>query len=169
MKTMLMRRFLIRPDRCASPLARSALAAQDGQTGPTRSPTTIGEWVEQIWRPLAETDLLRGRLRHATPTGIEFAPVEASDENEDEESEEIPPDFRLTLSDGESLVCEAVIDTSQVAVPCSFPLPTDYHFRVHGEGPDAESEFWNGLKQIVELYASLGGRAELDLYLPVRG
>lgn len=160
----------IRPDRCASPLARSALAAQDGQTVPTRSPMTIGEWVEQIWRPLAETDLLRGRLRQkVSPIGIEFAPVEASDETDREESEEIPPDFRLTLSDGEPLICEAVIDTSQVPVPCSFPLPADYHFRVQGEGSDAESKFWNGLKQIVAIYAALGGRAELDLYHPVRG
>lgn len=157
----------IRPDRCASPLARSALAAQEGQSGPKRSPTTIGEWVEQIWRPLAETDLLRGRVRSTTPTGIESVAVEP-DEETAEDDEAIPPDFRLTFSDGETHLCEAVIDTSHAAVPCSFPLPADYHFRVQGEGADAESEFWSGLKQIVALYAALGGRAELDLYRPMR-
>ncbi|MEO1525887.1 MAG: NAD-binding protein [Planctomycetota bacterium] len=155
----------MRPDRCASPLARSALAAQQGETGPRRSPTTMREWVEEVWRPLLETDLLRGRLL----SGVSLIAVDLVPLDSEEEEDDVPPDFRLSLSEGEPLIFEAMITVTEEDAPCSFPLPTDYYFHLRGEGEDPESEFWSGLKQIVTLYASLGGRSDLDLYRPLRG
>ena len=152
----------MRPDRCASPLARSALAAQEGSLEPKRSPTTVNEWLEQIWQPLLETDLLRGRiLQGKSLTSTELVAVEGEDDAA------VPPDFQLVFSEGEPLVCEAVV-ACESEVPCSFEPTADYYFCVRGEGDDPEAKFWSGLKQIVSLYASLGGRADLDLYRPLR-
>ena len=51
-----------------------------------------------------------------------------------------------------------------------FKLPAPYCFRIGGEpSGDAERDLRAGHGQIVAIFASLGGRAELDLYRPGRG
>ena len=132
----------MRPDRCASPLARLALDAQAADSGPKRSPTTMGEWRNQIWQPLSETDLLRGRVR-AEPslTSIDLVPVDQEEEGEEQDDESVPPDFQLTFSEGDPLVCEAIVVASLSEVPCSFPLPTDYFFRLQIEVTGARGTF----------------------------
>ncbi|QDV46648.1 dihydropyrimidine dehydrogenase subunit A [Stieleria neptunia] len=179
------------PDRCVSPLARGALDAQAGDAVPQSLPLSIGEWIDRVWLPLTETDLLRGRLRcpvrvtamDLVSAGAEdTVPAEAVAEEavpekavpeEAEDDDDVPPDFQLTFEDGESADFEAVIvatgDGGQ-AIGRSFSLPADYLFTVGGQQTgDAEADFWGGLKAIVAVYASLGGRADLDLYQPRRG
>ena len=51
------------PGRCLSPLALSAIRAQRGETDQQILPTTCGQWVSEGLEKLAETDLLRGRVR----------------------------------------------------------------------------------------------------------
>lgn len=175
------------PDRCASPLARAALSAQAGGEMPTASPMLIGEWMNQIWLPLTQSDLLRGRLRcPLRVTAIELAELESDPDeqvDDDETGEPVPPDFRLTFDDGQSEDFEAVIlatghpggDGDVAGIDCRFPVPADYLFLIGGSQPgqpagcSGEESFWSGLKQIVSVYASLGGRMDLDLYRPARG
>ncbi|OYP29847.1 NAD-binding protein [Rhodopirellula sp. MGV] len=165
----------ISPDRCVSPVSRSALTAQSGAIGPATSPTTVGEWLDQVWRPLAATDLLRGRVHE----GAKVERIEQVELTDDETGEALPPDFRVHVSGHEGGDFEAIIVATGHAgaeIDCSFELPTDYYFRIGGLVPDVETtgrdverDFWTGLKEIVAVYASLGGRADLDLYRPARG
>jgi len=163
------------PDRCLSPLARSALLAQSGETARGPSPLLIGEWIDQVWLPLTQTDLLRGRVVcPASVVAIDQVPVPIDDqESEDEDEEPAPPDFQLTLADGEKETFEAVIlacGDGDPKVQLSFGVPVDYFFRISSaDGGEAERDFWQGLAEIVRVYASLGGRADLDLYRPLRG
>ncbi len=173
------------PGRSVSPLALSALAAQQAAGAgigkvwdePTSMPLTIGQWRDQIWSPLLETDLLRGRLTSETAlTGVQWAPAEedaAEDTEEELEEGDIPPDFRLNLSVGDPLDAEALIlaigadESTMRQIEFQVPVDAEYLFRI-GEQPTGqpEADFWNGLRQVVALYASLAGRADLDLYLP---
>ena len=159
------------PDRCVSPLGRSALAAQTGSTVPKTSPTTVREWCEQIWMPLVETDLLAGRLVcPAEVRQIDLIESDADQGAEDEEDSEVPPDFRILTESGDSSVHECVIVASGAdVIECSFPETSEYFFRLRGTGDDSEEQFWSGLKQIVSIFAMLGGRSDLDLYRPLRG
>src|SRR6056297_2973645 len=50
------------PDRSVSSLAKSAIAAHDESAMSRSMPTTVGQWINDLLIPLAETDLLRGRL-----------------------------------------------------------------------------------------------------------
>jgi hypothetical protein len=169
------------PGRCVSPLARSALGAQAGLSLPEASPMLIGQWIDQVWRPLTETDLLRGRLRcPVAVTEMDLVPTEDEDESlvdrgpqGEEISEDVPPDFRLRFDDGQTADFEAVILATggrSRAIKKLFAPPVDYLFEL-GEHrtENAEVDFWVGLKEIVAVYASLGGRADLDLYKPLRG
>ena len=170
----------VMPDRCLSPLAKSALQAQAGDAEPKALPVTIGQWIDQVWLPLTQTDLLRGRLRcPATVVSVTLVPIAGElDEGEsadqaDEAEDAVPPDFRLTLAGGESDDFEAVILATGVGgqqIRRSFPESTDYWFAIGGrQSENAESDFLAGLKDIVAVYASLGGREDLDLYRPLRG
>lgn len=165
------------PDRCASPLALGALAAQHSDGLPNTLPMTIGQWIDQVWLPLTESDLMRGRLRcPARVTHLDFAPQTGQtgelDESDDESDDEIPPDFRLTLETGETEDFEAVIlaaGASSMEINRPFSGPVEYLFEVgNTRTGNAEADFWAGLKQIVAVYASLGGRSDLDLYNPLR-
>ena len=170
------------PNRCVSSLAISALQAQSPDAPPITLPTTVAQWIDELLVPLTTIDLLAGRLRCPfRVTHIEFIPVELDAEDLEENKEtieysgDIPPDFRLTLAgvDGrrDELDVEAVILAIGTAgdVPCEFARPCDYFFRV-GESScaRAEADFLAGLKQIVQIYASLAGRESLDLYRPDR-
>lgn len=154
------------PDRSVSPLAWSALAAQSGNDDPKALPLSIGAWIDQVWMPLTETDLMRGRLRCPLQV-ISMEQVAVDDDPE------VPPDFRLRFDDQQTGDFEAVIEATgeeQDTIDRSFSLPIDYHFRIGRQRTgDAEADLWTGFKEIVAVYASLGGRAELDLYQPLRG
>ena len=182
------------PDRCLSPLAVSALKAQDGGLklpGDPTFPMTIGQWLECGLMRLAATDLLTGRIHtHSRVMRIELLPVEASDadatdaDGSDEENDyfidgEVPPDYRLTIKasdEATSFDAEAVIfatGDSPLSDVDGFERveSSAYLFRI-GAGGDAESSdearFYRGLQEIVATFAKLGGREALDLYRPVR-
>jgi hypothetical protein len=182
------------PDRCLSPLAVSALKAQDGGLklpGDPTFPMTIGQWIECGLIRLAATDLLSGRVHtHSRVTRVELIPVEASEadaadaDGSDEDDDyfidgEVPPDYRLTIKSSDeatSFDAEAVIFATG-DLPLSdiegFDLAQSsaYLFRI-GAGGDAESSdearFYRGLQEIVATFAKLGGREALDLYRPIR-
>ena len=110
----------------------------------------------------------------------------ATAERQTAEEESPPPDFRLTVrlptdhaSDGgrpaETAEITADFEAVIVAVGVGetpdygFDIPIDYLFRVGGRAfSDAEESLREGLRQIVALYAGMGGRADLDLYRPRR-
>ncbi len=100
---------------------------------------------------------------------------------------DVPPDFRLVIApdDGQqSLDFEAVILATGCALPSEIGgwqhvVQSPYFFCIgqnHGD-PDAltpsnershDGKLRDGYRQIVQLYAKLGGRATLDLYRPKR-
>ena len=136
----------------------------------------IGEWIDQVWQPLTETDLLRGRLRcPVAVTAMEMVAVRKEDREivGDDTDDEVPPDFRLTFDDDKTADFEAVIlsvSGDGPEITRQFPDSADYFFSIGCQASgNAEDDFWSGLKQVVALYASLGGRADLDLYQPERG
>ena len=178
------------PDRCLSPLAVGALHAQFPGLAKEEKPTTIGDWIKNALQPLADTDLLRGRLKCParvfeisqieiqangdSDEPIEVAGPEGESEPGDGDAADIPPDFRLSfgaIDSTETIDVEAVIlavgDTHDIAT--DFDMPVSYLFRI-GESRtgQAEQDFWTGLKEIVAIYAELAGRADLDLYRPRR-
>ncbi len=176
------------PDRCLSSLANSALDAQ-AETKHRVLPMTVGQWIDEGLVALTQTDLLAGRLRAPwRVTRIETVPISANDLDDEVDVDEsegdlegIPPDFRLVgvacseANDSEqadSLEVEAVIiATGPVSeIETTFDLPADYFFRIgtDSEGT-AEQRLVAGRKRIVSIFASLAGRATLDLYQPRRG
>ena len=89
------------PDRCLSQLAVSALRSQRADTTAEQVdqvdcqvlPMTYRQWIDDWLVPLAESDLLRDRLRMpARVTNIQCVPAQT-----DETDGDIPPDFRLTF------------------------------------------------------------------------
>jgi hypothetical protein len=164
------------PDRCLSSLARAALDAQHAESVGQTLPLTVAQWIDDALIPLTETDLLRGRLRAPMRvTQIVTVPVEADEEEELEELDAIPPDFRLTVIDEENqttyLKAEAVILAvgSQLRIELGFTPPAPYFFRIGASASDDwQSSLLCGHREIVALYAQLAGRANLDLYRPKR-
>ena len=155
------------PDRCLSPLAVSAINAQSPDSPPLVLPTTIGDWIDNALTKITETDLLRGRLQcPRRVTAINHLPIETDDDGNDEEP--LPPDFRLTIEGAEPIDAEAVVLAvgSDHSIQLGFDLPAPYFFQV-GQQPtdDAEKDLLFGLKEIVGVFASLGGRETLDLYV----
>ena len=157
------------PDRSFSPLAASALAAQTDDR-PASLPMTCGQWCEQILRPLAVTDLLRGNVRE----GVAVRSIRLGESEIDDDGDELPPDFVLGLSDGTAETFEAVLvtvagdDADRLDVAPEGPVP--YGFGIHrGNTGNAEADFALGLKRIVTVFANLADRADLDLYAPRRG
>lgn len=178
------------PDRCLSSLAISALDAQRAAaadtTGstvreiPTSLPMTYDQWIKNALIPLTETDLLRRRvLVPARVTRIVTVPIEA--DTADEDTSDIPPDFRLTYLDSQqksqTVDFEAIIlatgsnaDATAANIELEFTLPADYFFRIScGRTGDPEQDLRSGRQQIVTIYAGLAGRSELDLHRPRRG
>ncbi|NND99492.1 MAG: hypothetical protein HKN47_19430 [Pirellulaceae bacterium] len=165
------------PNRCLSPLALSALQAQSHEGPPFALPTTIGKWIDEALLALTETDLLSGRLCcPARVTQIDHLPVEPNDDDsirdEPDSDNMVSPDFRLTIADGEPIDAESVILAVGPSndIKFGFDVPTPYLFRI-GESisETAEEHLLLGLKQIVDIYATLADRESLDLYRPRRG
>jgi len=184
------------PDRCLSPLAVAALKAQDGGLifpGNPAYPITVQQWINGGLIRLTTTDLLRGQIfTGCEVTRIELAP-EVQDDTQATESEtdadddfyvdgEVPPDYRLTLRDESTIHTddfEAVIlaigldsiDSGSVDSLSGYEKLAGgpYLFRIGQEidGND-EARLHRGLREIVSIYANLGGRRTLDLYRPIR-
>lgn len=163
------------PDQCLSPLALSALAAQrqaDTDATVTR-PTTTVQWVNEHLSRLAETDLLRDRvLTHQHVRSLTTISVEAEEQGED--TSDLPPDFELEI-EPESRVPErrrfeavvlAIGGGGDLRLDIELPFP--YLFRIGGSQLDNASDLLQGRQQIVEIFASLAGRSDLDLYRPKR-
>lgn len=163
------------PDRCLSPLAASALESQLGDDQRLVLPTTCREWIEGVLIPLTESDLLHGRLRMpARVSSIRLISAPADDEGEDTAA--IPPDFRLTLVDGDGGKQQVDVEAVVLAVgPTSdinirFDVPAPYYFQIAAQSTsDDERDLREGLREIVALFAELSGRPNLDLYRPLRG
>jgi hypothetical protein len=169
------------PDRCSSPLALAALKAQqhgrgDGDDTPDQlPPMTYRQWIDNVLVPLTETDLLHARLRiPRRVTNIVTIPVELQEED-GEDSDEIPPDFHLTLLDEEghteTLDAEAVILAigSSCDIQLGFDPPVPFFDRIAATSTgEAEQDFLQGLREIVAIFACLAGRSSLDLYRPRR-
>ncbi|MDB4339141.1 FAD-dependent oxidoreductase [bacterium] len=159
------------PDRCLSNLALQAIRTQKQEESEEILPLTLGDWVNRYLIPLTQTDLLRECLElQKQVTKIESTLVDDKDAGE-----EIPPDFRLTLSassgETEHLVTEAVIVATGIdmEIDVTIPMDTPYLFRIGSKRDDDwESGLWSGFKEIVKIYAALGGRDDLDLYRPKR-
>jgi hypothetical protein len=135
---------------------------------------TYRQWIEDALVPLTETDLLHARLRiPRRVTTIVTIPVEPDEEGED--TDEIPPDFRLTLLDeegqGDTLDAEAVIlaigSCCDIQLGFEPPVPFFYQIAATSTG-QAEKDFLHGLREIVAVFACLAGRSGLDLYRPRR-
>ena len=165
----------IMPHECLSPLAISALHAQDPAILSQTLPMTYQDWVEKALKGIVAGDLLEGRLRcPSRVTQISTVPVEL-DEEDSEDDDPIPPDFRLELTSvygqADPLDSEAVILAigKSAEIPLDFSLPADYFFRI-GQSPtgDLAEDIKQGRQQIVELFAGLAGRETLDLYRPRR-
>ena len=163
------------PGRCLSPLALSAIQAQQGETDQQILPLTCGQWITQGLEKLTETDLLRGRVRLSTRVSrIDNIPIEGDSLGED--TSEIPPDFRLTLvgmgaDETESFDVESVILAIGCSpeIPLGFELPAPYFFRIGAASSgNHEQDLLSGLHEIVAIFAELAGRADLDLYRPRR-
>jgi hypothetical protein len=163
------------PTRCLSPLALSALRAQQGEMAEQVRPMTYGQWINDGLEKLAETDLLRGRIRLPMRVSrIDQVPVQADEPDEDTSA--IPPDFRLTLvAEGyetDSIDVESVILAIGLSseIPLGFQLPAPYFFRIAATSTgDHEQDLLSGFHEIVAIFAELAGRADLDLYRPRRG
>jgi hypothetical protein len=168
------------PGRCLSPLAAAALQAQLGSPVAAGLPVgglpqTCGQWVDEALRPLAESDLLHGRLRlPALVTEIIHVAVSA-DPDASEGEAPIPADFRLTfVGEGgriDTLDVEAVI--LAVGQTCDIRLgfqpPVPYFFRINAlPTAEVQQQWIAGHREIVAIYAGLAGRAALDLYRPRR-
>ncbi len=165
------------PDRCVSPLAVSALAAQSGSEVPMQLPTTIDQWLDDWIANLAATDLLRGRIDvPAKVTSIDQIPVEIDDDEEPDDQdvdEDLPADFRLTYVDAQGAKhthdCEAVIVAAGNApeIALGFDLPAEYFFLIGQVAQSSEElTLWHGLHDIVKIFATFAGRSGLDLYSP---
>lgn len=82
------------PQHCTSPLGSAALAAQRTGRGGTTieiDASTIGQWFDEYWAPLLNTDLLSGRIRSGvTVEALRLVPPEESDATDEADpSEEV--------------------------------------------------------------------------------
>ncbi|TWT76550.1 Pyridine nucleotide-disulfide oxidoreductase [Planctomycetes bacterium CA13] len=173
--------FPMLPHQSLSSLAIEAIEAQSPDKMPMQLPMTYRDWIERALVALADCDLLSGRLRMPCRVArIDLAEIE-QDKNDEQstvdsaEDESIPPDFLLTVDEegkpGTSIRVEAVILAigDEASIEHGFDVPTDYHFRI-GETRDADlaKNLQAGRRQITQIFASLGGRPDLDLYRPRR-
>ena len=139
-------------------------------------PLTVSQWIHDALIPLTDTDLLRGRLLVGRRVSkITTVPVELEEDENGEELESIPPDFRLTIVDHddqtESLDVESVIVAVGRSQPIElgFAIPAPYFFSIGSAFSDHwEESLLAGHREIVDLYARLAGRNDLDLYRPKR-
>jgi len=172
------------PDRCLSPLAFSAIEAQQ-QERLRPLPSTMRQWIEDGLHEVLQTDLLRGRVFvDSFVESIDLVAVEDDQDDSADGFEDLPPDFWLTLGgtplgeqddhDGNHLRCECIIvaDVPARGWKRSFDLPADYYFELRqdhaAESSDAADYLRSGWRQIAAVYASLAGRSDLDLYRPRR-
>lgn len=116
------------PSDCLSALARSAIETQRGGIGALVGPVTIGQWLRDAIEPLADTDLLRGRVLTGHRV-LAIEPVEVlldddavgTSDGDYEIDEDIPPDFRIwfegvaSVTDADSALADEGGDSRQAA------------------------------------------------------
>ncbi|WP_168564250.1 hypothetical protein [Crateriforma spongiae] len=167
----------VAPEQCLSPLAKSALRAQRSEELDITLPTTASAWIDDFLTALTETDLLRDRLVISAVESIDQVPVEpdpeeepVSEDSEIVDADQLPPDFLVTFADGTTKKCEAVIVTPDAGeLPIKFALPTEYWFAIDsGDQASAGDALLAQRRRIVQIFAILAGRGDLDLYRPVR-
>ena len=164
------------PDRCLSPLALSAIDAQLEIATPRALPLTVDEWIRDGLALIARSDLLADRLLVPVRCeSIQLVPVELDEEDLEELDGDVPPDFELTLRDDagnvstEMFECVVLATGRSHSMELGFPDSTPYFFQLgRGFDGDVEQDLKRGWREIVAIFASLMGRADLDLYRPRR-
>lgn len=163
------------PGRGISELALQAIRTQadDPQTLETL-PTTASDWAQQIMRPLAEIDLLAGRIH----VGHRVSDVRRvpNEEDPDEFDFQIHCQASDTVWDAEAVVDTAGWSADAVCADAEYDWSTlPYFHRVDGHSDEAASasDDWEarsrrGRDQIRQLFAAWGDRPTLDLYRPRR-
>lgn len=169
--------LVVLPDQCLSPLGLSAVEAQNAAENPgsmpRAHPSTVSAWVEEGLIPLSQSDLLRGRVKTGHFVScIDTIAIEL--ENESEDPSDCPPDFQLHYTDSSGIEgtfrAEAVMIAtgSQCEIEFKFPVPFPYLYRIESTSHHDAAGLLAGRRQIVQIYAQLVGRADLDLYRPPR-
>ncbi len=173
------------PDRTVSSLVVGALKANQSSGEPFRFPMTFPQWVSDVLEPLSHFDLLRGRIHtFATVQSIELVEVEPdallpddADRRDDAYIDgDVPPDYRLVVRgcDPSEIEVEAVIVATGASDKAAIGglmelMETPYLFCIGaGEHQHPEQSLHRGWQEIAAIYARLGGRADLDLYRPLR-
>ena len=169
--------LVVLPNQCLSPLGLSAVEAQHAAENPgsvpRMHPTTVSAWVEEGLVPLAQSDLLRGRVKtNHRVNCIDTIAIELEDETED--PSDYPADFKLHYTDSDgtegTLRAEAVMIAtgSQCDIEFKFKLPMPYLYQIESTSHHDAAGLLAGRRQIVEIYSQLAGRSDLDLHRPPR-
>lgn len=164
------------PDRCLSPLALSAIEAQLETMTPRTLPLTVQQWIRDGLGLVASSDLLADCLMMPVLCeSIQLVPVELDEEDLDELDGDVPPDFELTLRDEAGNIskdrfeCVVLATGRSRSIELGFPDSTPYFFSLgQNFSGDVEQDLKRGWREIVAIFASLMGRADLDLYRPRR-
>ncbi|QEG42879.1 FAD-dependent oxidoreductase [Roseimaritima ulvae] len=161
------------PGRGISELALAAIRAQSDDSQALQTlPTTAADWANQILRPLAEIDLLAGRV-HCGHRVVDVRRVP---------NEEDPEEFDFQIHcQGQDTVwqAEAVVDTAGWSADSDAPegfaqwSAVPYFCCIDGHDSAAGDEDWEarsrrGRDQIRQRFATWGDRPTLDLYRPRR-
>jgi hypothetical protein len=164
------------PDRCLSPLALGAIDAQLETVIPRTLPLTVEEWIRDGLALIASSDLLADRIMLPVRCeSIQLVPVELDDEDREELDGEVPPDLELTLRNEtgsvftEKFECVILATGRTHSIELGFPESSPYFFSLGRDfNGDVEQDLRRGWREIVAIFASLMGRADLDLYRPRR-
>lgn len=164
------------PDRCLTPLALSAIDAQLETATPRTLPLTVEEWIRDGLALIASSDLLADRLMMPVHCeSIQLVPVELDEEDLEELDGDVAPDFELTLRDEDGSVSSEMFECVVLAtgrshsIELGFPESSPYFFQLGRDfSGDVEQDLKRGWREIVAIFASLMGRADLDLYRPRR-
>ncbi|MEM6688667.1 MAG: hypothetical protein AAF664_04515 [Planctomycetota bacterium] len=154
------------PDRALSPLAFSALRAQTEDFAGQPLPTSVGGWIDDALLPLAETDLLRGRVHsNVSIDSCSMVSVESDETaNEEEAVEDYAIGYTNDVGDSERWVAEAIVVYGN---HCDQLFDNSMPYIRRWECCDLEKleeSLVRGYSKIAELFASWTDRPELDLY-----
>lgn len=160
------------PDRALSPLASSALRAQREEFAGQALPTTVGGWINDALLPLAETDLLRGRvLQDVSIAGCSLVSAEADDNAESNETDDVDEviedyaiDYSISGSEPERWVAEAVVVYGKHYAEHFDPTMPYIRRWECCDLAKLELSLVEGYSVIVDQFAQWTERPDLDLY-----